>query len=72
MTALGCKELLQKKDGKETNLTHAQEDSFVGLTSYINDADVKTYETPVIKRNESCFADITGVWEILREIIPEE
>ncbi len=72
VTALGCKELLQKKDGKETNLTHAKEDSFVGLTSYINDGDVKTYEAPVIKRNESCFTDITGVWEILREIIPEE
>lgn len=72
VTALGCEELFRKKDGKETNLSHAQEESFAGLTAYISDADVKTYEAPVIKRNESSFTDITGVWEILKEIIPEE
>lgn len=71
-TALGCEELYEKRDGKETNLSHEQEKGFCDLTGYISDQDVKSYEAPVIKRNESCFADVTGLWEILRDILPDD
>jgi hypothetical protein len=40
------------------------------LSSYLEDADVKVYEAPVIRRNESCFVDVTGLWEIFAEIMP--
>ena len=72
VTALGLKELFEKKEGKETDLTHEQEASYRELVSYMSDEDVKVSEAPVIKRNESCFADVTGLWEILRDLVPED
>lgn len=72
VTALGCMELYEKRAGRETDLSKEQEERYRGLISYISDSDVSTCEAAVIKRNESCFVDVTGVWEQMAEILPKE
>ena len=72
MTALGCKELYEERKGRKTSLTEDEDKAFEGLCEYLSDSDIIQYEAPVIKRNESCFVDVTGVWEILEKILPKE
>ena len=68
LTALGLKELYEDRAGKETDLKGDDEAAFAKLCLYLSDSDVKGYEAPVIRRNESCFADVVGIWEILNGI----
>jgi len=67
VTALGLKELHTPHENRLSDIPE-NEDSILG--SYgekLKDSDVKTVEAPVIKRNESCFLDVSGLWEILPE-----
>ena len=66
ITALGLKELYEDRAGKETDLKADDEIAFSNLCLYLSDSDVKGYEAPVIRRNESCFADVIGIWEMLK------
>ena len=68
MTSLGLKEVYEVKHGKDTNITAEDDAAFSKLCLYLADSDIKGYEAPVIRRNESSFADIIGIWEILRKI----
>ena len=72
VTALGLKELYGKSKGRDTNLESEEEEVFENLSSYIEDSAIKGYEAPVIRRNESCFVDVTGVWSVLQGILPED
>lgn len=63
-------EALFDTDETETDIGQGEEEAFKSFIPYIE--EVKAYEAPVIKRNESSFADVVGLWGILGEIIPEE
>ena len=69
ITALGVKELYDPEKEEHTDLTEEERSGYAKLAGYLKDRDIKIYEAPVIKHNESCFLDIAGTWEILGELI---
>lgn len=62
--------MLFDAEDRETSFSKEEEKVYSELYEYLEDPDVKVYEAPVISRNESCFVDVTGVWEILAEVLP--
>lgn len=69
ITALGVKELFCLETGEDTDMTEEEKAAYAGFAGYLKDTDIKVYEAPVIKHNESCFIDIARTWEILGELL---
>ena len=67
MTALGLKELHEPREDRLTSIPAEEEAVMITYMENISDRDVKVYDAPVIKRNESCFADLAGLWTLLKE-----
>ncbi|MBR4343980.1 MAG: hypothetical protein IKP88_15000 [Lachnospiraceae bacterium] len=67
VTVLGMIEL---HSAGETRLTDISEEEEAMLRDYgekFRESDIKSGQAPVIRRNESCFIDVAGLWEILQE-----
>ena len=69
ITSLGLKDLYEGKIPEKTDINEYEMEYYAGLCEYIADRDINIYEAPVIRRNESCFADVNGIWEILGTLI---
>jgi len=69
ITALGLKSLYDREITEHTDLSEEESSGYAELAGYLKDADIKVYEAPVIKHNESCFLDVAGTWEFLGELI---
>lgn len=69
ITSLGLKSLYDRNVTEHTDLTEEESLGYAELIGYLKDKDIKVYEAPVIKHNESCFLDVAGTWEILGELI---
>lgn len=69
ITALGVKELFCLETGEDTDMREDEKAAYKEYAGYLKDTDIKVYEAPVIKHNESCFIDIAKTWEILGELL---
>lgn len=69
ITSLGLKSMYDRNVTEHTDLTEEESLGYAELIGYLKDKDIKVYEAPVIKHNESCFLDVAGTWEILGELI---
>lgn len=67
MTALGLKELHEQREDRLTSIASEEEAVMITYMENFSDRDVKVYDAPVIKRNESCFADLPGLWSLLKD-----
>ena len=68
MTALGVKELFDERDARLTDAEKQGEEAVLPYCEALRDADVSGVTVPVIKRNESCFADISALYQIILDL----
>ena len=65
ITALGLRELYEDRKETETNMEPGEIKGFLELVSYLADSDVKCCDAPVIRRNESCFVDVSALYGLM-------
>ena len=65
ITSLGLKELYEESEQEITDISEEDRKAYLELCEYITDKDIYIYDAPVLRRNESCFADVNAILEIL-------
>ena len=68
MTALGMKELFDEREARLTDAEKQEEEAVAMYCDSLRDADIYITSAPVIKRNESCFADISALYQIILDL----
>jgi len=68
LTALAVKEMHSENEEIFTDIPKGIAGELYEYCDTLKDTDIRVYDSPVIRRNESCFADMAGLWELLLKI----